>query len=168
MKERLKKILVILSESKGPVKGKDLAEMLGVSRQIIVQDISVLKTKGHKIFSTRDGYILEKKKDFIRKMIAVKHSEDEIYDELLKVVKAGGKVIDVIVEHPLYGEINGRLDIATLDDVAKFMALMKSSNATPLLKLSGGVHIHTIEAPNKEVMEKILEALKDYLLEVKK
>ncbi|MDK2839832.1 MAG: uncharacterized protein PWQ83_1398 [Thermosipho sp. (in: thermotogales)] len=168
MKERLKKILSILENSNKPVKGRDLAEILKVSRQVIVQDISVLKTKGYKIYSTREGYILEKKRDVVRKMIAVKHSEDEIYDELLKIVKAGGKVIDVIVEHPLYGEIKGRLDIETMDDISKFMALMESSNATPLLKLSGGVHIHTIEAPNKKIMNDVLDAISKYLLGVEK
>ncbi|ABR29968.1 transcriptional regulator [Thermosipho melanesiensis] len=167
MKERLKKILGILSESKGPVKGKELSELLGVSRQVIVQDISVLKTKGYKIYSTRDGYVLERRKDRVRKMVAVKHGEEEIYDELFRIVSAGGKVIDVIVEHPIYGEITGRLDIETLDDIAKFMALMQSSNATPLLRLSGGVHIHTIETPNKETMKKVLEAISKYLLGVK-
>jgi len=109
MRENMKKILEILSNSKEPVKGKDLAEIIGVSRQAIVQYISVLKTKGYKIFSTRDGYILENSKDKVRKMVAVKHSSEEIYNELLKIVKAGVKCINVIVEHPVYGEITGRL-----------------------------------------------------------
>jgi len=164
MRENMKKILEILSNSKEPVKGKDLAEIIGVSRQAIVQYISVLKTKGYKIFSTRDGYILENSKDKVRKMVAVKHSSKEIYNELLKIVKAGGKVINVIVEHPVYGEITGRLDIATIDDVSKFIALMESTHATPLLELSGGIHIHTIETPDKETMQKVLNAIQEYII----
>ncbi|MBO8139137.1 MAG: transcription repressor NadR [Thermosipho sp. (in: Bacteria)] len=164
MREKMKKILEILSNSKEPVKGKDLAEIIGVSRQAIVQYISVLKTKGYKIFSTRDGYILENSKDKVRKMVAVKHSSKEIYNELLKIVKAGGKVINVIVEHPVYGEITGRLDIATIDDVSKFIALMESTHATPLLELSGGIHIHTIETPDKETMQKVLNAIQEYII----
>ncbi|MDK2886225.1 MAG: uncharacterized protein PWP54_783 [Thermosipho sp. (in: thermotogales)] len=164
MKENLKKILEILSNSKGPIKGKELAEIIGVSRQAVVQYVSILKTKGYKIYSTRDGYILENSKGNIRRMVAVKHSSEEIYDELLKIVKAGGKIIDVIVEHPIYGEITGRLDISTVDDVSKFIALMESTHATPLLELSGGVHIHTIEAPDKETMQKVMNAIKEYLV----
>jgi len=164
MREKMKKILEILSNSKEPVKGKDLAEIIGVSRQAIVQYISVLKTKGYKIFSTREGYILENSKDKVRKMVAVKHSSKEIYNELLKIVKAGGKVINVIVEHPVYGEITGRLDIATIDDVSKFIALMESTHATPLLELSGGIHIHTIETPDKETMQKVLNAIQEYII----
>jgi hypothetical protein len=164
MKENMKKILEILSNSSKPVKGKELAEIIGVSRQAVVQYISVLKTKGYKIFATRDGYILENSKDKVRKMVAVKHTSEEIYNELLSIVKAGGKVIDVIVEHPLYGEITGRLDIATVDDVSKFIALMESTHATPLLELSGGIHIHTIEAPDRETMKKVLNAIQEYLI----
>ena len=168
MKERLKKILSILSNSKEPVKGKELAELLNVSRQVIVQDISILKTKGHKIYSTRNGYILEKRLNVVRKMVAVKHTKDEIYDELFKIVKAGGKVIDVIVEHPIYGEISGRLDIGSIEDISKFIALMESSHASPLLELSGGIHIHTIEAPDTKTMHKVLDSISKYLLGVNK
>ncbi|QTA37937.1 transcription repressor NadR [Thermosipho ferrireducens] len=161
---RLNKILDILKNARGPVKGKVLAEKLGVSRQIIVQDISSLKVKGYKIFSTRDGYILEKDENTVRKMVAVKHTADEIYDELFSIVNAGGKIIDVIVEHPIYGEITGRIDIGSSDDIAKFMSLLKSTGATPLLELSGGIHIHTIEAPDESTMKKVLKAIQKYLI----
>ncbi|SHH32917.1 transcription repressor NadR [Thermosipho atlanticus] len=164
MKENLKKILEILSKSKGPVKGKELAEYLGVSRQAIVQYISILKTQNYKVVSTRDGYILEDSSGKIRKMVAVKHSIDDIYNELVSIVNAGGTVVNVIVEHPLYGEITGRLDISTMDDVSKFIALMESTHARPLLELSGGIHIHTIETPDKDTMKKVLEAISDYLI----
>ncbi|MBO8160857.1 MAG: transcription repressor NadR [Thermosipho sp. (in: Bacteria)] len=164
MKGNLKKIIEILSNSSVPMKGRELAEMLGVSRQAIVQYVSILKTKGYKIFSTRDGYILENTKGKIRKMVAVKHNSDEIYNELLSIVNAGGKVIDIIVEHPIYGEIRGRLDIASNDDVSRFIALMESTHATPLLELSGGVHIHTIEAPDRKTMENVLRSIEKYLI----
>jgi len=164
LKNRAKKIIEILKNSERPVKGKELSEMLGVSRQIIVQDISQLKADGHQIIATRDGYVLEKERNVIRKMVAVKHGADEIEEELMTVVNAGGKVIDVIVEHPLYGELKGRIDVSTQDDVVKFMSLLKTTHATPLLELSDGIHLHTIEAPNKETMQKILKALKKFLI----
>lgn len=161
--ERKNEILEILKRAKVPIKGKELAEKFGVSRQIIVSDISQLREEGYKIVSTRDGYILDTGGK-VRRIIAVKHSSEEIYDELKTIVENGGKVIDVIVEHPLYGEITGRIDVSTIDDVEKFMTLLKVSNTKPLLEISGGIHLHTIEAPDEKTMEKILNAIEKYRL----
>ncbi|MGB9614968.1 MAG: HTH domain-containing protein, partial [Fervidobacterium sp.] len=97
--ERRYEIVEILKKSKSPVKGKDLSQMLGVSRQIIVSDIAQLREEGYRIVSTRDGYLLDTGGK-IRRTIAVKHSSEEIYDELKTIVENGGKVVDVIVEHP--------------------------------------------------------------------
>jgi len=161
--ERKNEILEILKRAKAPIKGKELAEKFGVSRQIIVSDISQLREEGYRIVSTRDGYILDTGGK-VRRIIAVKHSSEEIYDELKTIVENGGKVIDVIVEHPLYGEITGRIDVSTIDDVEKFMTLLKISNTKPLLEISGGIHLHTIEAPDEKTMEKILNAIEKYRL----
>jgi len=161
--ENKEKILKILKSLKTPIKGKDLAERIGVSRQMIIQYVSKLKSEGHKIASTRDGYILEREVG-LRKMIAVKHSSDEIENELISIVKAGGKVLDVIVEHPIYGEIKGRIDVQNEEDVIKFMSLLKTTKATPLLELANGVHIHTIEVKDEESFKKVKEAIKDYLI----
>lgn len=161
--ERKNEILEILKKAKVPIKGKELAEKFGVSRQIIVSDISQLREEGYRIVSTRDGYILDTGGK-VRRIIAVKHSSEEIYDELKTIVENGGKVIDVIVEHPLYGEITGRIDVSTIDDVEKFMTLLKVSNTKPLLEISGGIHLHTIEAPDEKTMEKILNAIEKYRL----
>ena len=161
--ENKKKILKILEKSDVPIKGKELAEKISVSRQMIIQYISKLKSEGHKIISTREGYILEREEG-LRKMIAVKHSTEEIEKELVAIIKAGGNVLDVIVEHPIYGEIKGRIDVKNEEDVIKFMSLLKTTKATPLLELANGVHIHTIEVPNEKVFEKVKEAIKDYLI----
>ncbi|MCX7654292.1 MAG: transcription repressor NadR [Fervidobacterium sp.] len=161
--DRKQEILEILKRSKVPVKGKELAERLGVSRQIIVSDISQLREEGFKIVSTRDGYVIDSG-GRVRRIVAVKHSAEEIYDELKTIVENGGKVIDVIVEHPVYGEIIGRIDVSTLDDVEKFMTILKSSNTKPLLEISGGIHLHTIEAPDEDTMQKILRAIEKYRL----
>ncbi|WP_206528071.1 transcription repressor NadR [Marinitoga sp. 38H-ov] len=161
--EKKDKILSILMKTNTPIKGKDLAEQIGVSRQMIIQYISKLKTEGYNISSTREGYILEREKG-IRKMIAVKHSSDEIEDELFLIVKAGGKILDVVVEHPIYGEIKGRIDVENENDIIKFMSLIKTTNATPLLELSGGIHIHTIEVKDEETFEKVKKSIKKYLI----
>jgi hypothetical protein len=164
LKKRLIQILEILKRSDTPVKGKELAEKLGVSRQLVVQYISQLKAEGHSIISTRDGYVLDKERNAFRKMVAVKHSVEEIEEELMAIVNAGGRILDVIVEHPLYGELKGRIDVSTQDDVVRFISLLKSTNATPLLELSDGIHIHTIETPDEKVMKKVLNSIKKFLI----
>lgn len=164
MKKRLTQILEILKRSDMPVKGKELAEELGVSRQLVVQYISQLKAEGHSIISTRDGYVLDKERNTFRKMVAVKHSVEEIEEELMAIVNAGGRILDVIVEHPLYGELKGRIDVSTQDDVVRFISLLKSTNATPLLELSDGIHIHTIETPDSKTMKEVLNAIKKFLI----
>lgn len=161
--ERKYEIVAILKSLKRPVKGKDLSERLNVSRQIIVSDIAALREEGYKIISTRDGYILDTGGK-VRRTVAVRHSSDEIYDELKTIVELGGKVLDVIVEHPIYGEISGRIDVESLDDVEKFITLLRTSNTKPLLEISDGIHLHTIETADEETMEKILKAIEKYRL----
>ena len=56
--ERRKKIINILSSSKSPVAGVALAKELDVSRQVIVQDIALLRANGAAIFSTNRGYLI--------------------------------------------------------------------------------------------------------------
>ena len=161
--ERRYMILEMLKKSKTPVKGKDLAELFDVSRQIVVSDIAQLREEGHRIVSTRDGYVYDSGNK-VRKVVAVKHSAREIYDELKRIVENGGKVLDVIVEHPLYGEISGRIDVSTLDEVEKFVSLLVTSGTRPLSAISNGIHLHTIEAPDEETMERILKSIKKYRL----
>ncbi|WP_372589544.1 transcription repressor NadR [Fervidobacterium pennivorans subsp. shakshaketiis] len=161
--ERKYQILELLKKSKTPVKGKYLAELFNVSRQIIVSDIAQLREEGHRIVATRDGYLYDEGNK-VRRVVAVKHSSKDIYDELRRIVENGGKVLDVIVEHPVYGEIIGRIDVSTLDEVEKFVSLLAASGTKPLSEISNGVHLHTIEAPDEETMEKILKAISKYRL----
>ena len=105
---RRKKIDDMLTESENPVKGNVFAEMMGVTRQIIVKDIAILRAEGKKIISTPEGYIKQKeKKQYYSRVFAVVHNSDNIEDELSIIVKFGGIVEDVIVEHEIYGEIRG-------------------------------------------------------------
>lgn len=165
--ERLKKIVEILEKSKEPVSGTTLAEELGVSRQIVVQDIAYLRSKGYNIQSTPRGYVMFEKRKGVRKLVAVKHGVEDIAEELMTVVRKGGRVVDVIVEHPVYGEIRGMIDVSNEDEVLKFLNLMRASKTEPLLVLSGGVHLHTIEAPDEGTLDEIVEELrkKGFLIE---
>jgi transcriptional regulator of NAD metabolism len=160
-KERREYIIKALVNNSDPQKGNILATELGVTRQVIVKDIAILRAEGNNIIATPGGYIIPKnQRPKIRKVIAVCHRSEEIQEELELVVKYGGTIEDVIVEHPLYGEIKGMLMIKTLNDINNFMKKFNEGKAEPLLRLTGGVHIHTIEAESEAVMCNIIDELR--------
>jgi transcriptional regulator of NAD metabolism len=166
---RREEIFKVLKESKNPIKGTELSQKFQVSRQVIVQDIAILRAKGKNIIATPQGYIIPNTydKNRILKTIACNHEGyDEIEDELKTIIDMGGKVIDVIVDHPLYGEIRSLLEIGSRLELQQFMDNIKKTNAEPLSSLTGGIHIHTIEVENEEIFERIKEALirKKYLI----
>lgn len=160
-KERRKLIEEMLKCSNIPQKGHILSEKLGVTRQIIVKDIAMLRAEGKNIIATPEGYIMPNyEKNHIRKVIAVSHTPNDIEDELMSIVKFGGTVEDVIVEHALYGEIRGMLMIKSYYDVQNFIKRINEYKAEPLLVLTGGVHLHTVVCENDECMKNILNELK--------
>ena len=154
-------IMKILKENSKPQKGHVLAEKLGVTRQVIVKDIAILRAKGKSIVATPDGYLIPKiERETVKKVIAVSHKANEMEDELKTIVKFGGRIKDVIVEHPVYGEIRGMLMIKNLYDVDNFLYKINKYKAEPLLILTGGVHLHTVIADDY-TLEKIINELKE-------
>lgn len=169
-KERRAKILELLGQADLPLTGSYLSSTLGVTRQVIVSDVAVLRAGGEKIIATPQGYLLYKpQQEAVHKStVAVQHGgEEDMANELYLIVELGGTVLDVTVEHPLYGEITGNLQLSSKADVQKFVEKMQTLEAEPLLVLTGGYHLHTIEAPTSEVMGAIREALRQagYLVE---
>ena len=165
--ERRNQIHAFLSSSQRAVSGSKLASMLEVRRQVIVQDIALLRAAGHDIIATPQGYLLFSKADQgYRKTIACKHDKDGIRDELTTIVDEGGTIIDVIVEHRLYGQICGNIMVSSRRDVDNFINKIEQDHVKPLSNLTDGVHLHTIEAKNEDIMAKIEQALlkKNYLL----
>ncbi|MFY9173985.1 MAG: transcription repressor NadR [Peptococcia bacterium] len=159
--ERRTKILKILSSESQPITGSKLAEILDVSRQVIVQDIAILRAAGEKIIATPQGYILSAviaRKP--RRVLAAEHDAQGMPLELNTIVDLGGKVIDVIVEHPLYGEIRGLMMLSNQQEVEEFLAQYRHSEASLLSSLTKGVHLHTIEADTEEKLDEITEALR--------
>lgn len=160
--ERREKILKILGETQEPLKGTNLAEMFKVSRQVIVQDIALLRANGNNILATPRGYILPKsyeKKKLIKTIVCRHHGHEKLEEELRIIVDLGGKIIDVIVEHPLYGEIRGSLEIASRHDLKLFIEELRKTKAEPLASLTGGIHLHTIEVDDEETFIRIKEEL---------
>ncbi|MBS4539149.1 transcription repressor NadR [Clostridium sp. D2Q-11] len=166
---RKNNIISILTKSTTPIKGADIAKRFDVSRQVIVQDIAILRAQGNDIIATPNGYmILSNISSGIKKTIVSQHQgHDNIEEELNTIVDLGGRILDVIVEHPIYGEIKGHLMISSRRDVEEFIKRLNKNNAEPLSTLTDGVHIHTIEVPNEDVFKKIKDELiiKKYLIE---
>ena len=162
--QRRAQIISILEKATTPITGSWLSTQLGVTRQIIVGDVAVLRARGEQIIATPQGYLLYKppQTNSHRSTVAVRHGNDEatIGEELNLIVDLGGVVVDVTVEHPLYGELTANLQIASRGDVQQFVEKMRELEAEPLLVLTDGYHLHSIEAPSAEAMGAIREALR--------
>ena len=135
-----------------------------VTRQIIVGDVAVLRARGEQIIATPQGYLLYRPQlnAVHRSTIAVRHASDQgtIAQELNLIVDLGATVLDVTVEHPLYGELTANLQVSSRAEVRQFVKKMEELHAEPLLVLTDGYHLHTVEAPTSEVMEAVRDALR--------
>lgn len=159
--DRRKEIIGHLIKATEAIKGSMFAEIFNVSRQVIVQDIAVLRAEGYEITATPQGYIITGKEleGFIEEIVSRHETIDEIREELNIVVDNGGQVLDVTVDHPFYGEFNGKLMIKSRLDVKNFIIQMEESNAEPLSKMNDGIHLHKIKAPTREILEEIKKQL---------
>lgn len=161
-KKRREDIFLRLTKSNKPIKGIEFASIYNVTRQIIVKDIALLRAEGNKIISTPDGYMVVKKENKFRSLIVVSHDESRMKEELEVIIKYGGSVEDVIIEHPLYGDIRATLMIKNLNDLNKFIYKYNNNNKTNLLSLlTNGIHIHTISCDSEENIELIKNELNE-------
>lgn len=158
--QRRSQILIKLQESSSPISATRLAEAFGVTRQIIVADIALLRAAGQQIRAEHYGYVLEKaQNDGIIKRIAVKHGRERLRDELYAIVDNGGKAIDVIVEHSVYGRICADLNLSSRYEVDEFVKKVTETEAAPLSQLTEGLHLHTISVKDEGAFERIVNAL---------
>jgi uncharacterized protein len=167
--KRRKQILKWLKESSEPITGGALAERTNVSRQVIVQDISLIRAKNEPIVATSQGYVYlhnSSATDRKKRVIASCHTLERTEEELTTLVDNGVTVLDVIVEHPVYGELTASLMLRNRRDVQHFMQKMKETKATLLADLTEGVHLHTLEADSEEQLDEVCELLakKGFLL----
>jgi len=160
--QRREVILDILSQSREAISASALAARLGVSRQIVVGDVALLRASGEEIIATPRGYLLEgagKKQILVRTIACKHHLGDAMARELYTVVDNGGEVLDVIVEHPVYGQISGPLKLRSRYDVQMFLEKVEQYKAQPLAALTEGMHLHTISCENEEAFKRIAKAL---------
>lgn len=166
--KRREMLLSLLQNSDKPLSGTMLSKTLGVSRQVIVQDVALLRASDLEILSTPRGYVLyEKEQSFYSRRFKVRHSTEELENELNLIVDQGAEVVDVIIDHPIYGEIHGTLSIGSRRQVQAFLQRVKDQKGIPLLEMSGGLHYHTVVADQEDVLDAIEEQLKlaGYLVE---
>lgn len=148
-----------------PISATALAAEFHVSRQVIVGDVALLRAAGVEIHATPRGYLLGAESAGVQSVLACVHSPEDMGRELNTIVDNGGEVLDVIVEHPVYGQLTGQLRLRSRHDVAQF--LRKAEGASPLSVLTGGIHLHTVRCPDGETLDRVARALRQegFLLE---
>lgn len=158
--QRREKLMELLRGSQSPLSGSTLGKATGVSRQVVVQDIALLRTEGYPILATARGYLLDRPTGITR-LIKVHHTTEQAEEELNTVVDLGGYVIDVMVNHRAYGKISAPLQIKSRRDVQAFMEQIHSGKSTPLLNITSGYHFHHILAEREEILDAIEAQLKE-------
>lgn len=161
--ERRNQIIEAVKGSNQPISASLLAAQLDVSRQIIVGDIALLRASGHNISSTPKGYIFENDGNLssfgYTGIIACRHDEKRLLEELYAIVDLGGTIIDVTIEHSTYGQISGRLDISSRRDADDFINQLKLSQSKPLSDLTDGIHLHKIGCRDEDTFNLIVNDL---------
>ena len=158
--QRRTSILGTLLHADGPVSASALAGKLSVSRQVIVGDIAILRASGAPISATPRGYVLaEREKRGLQRTVACCHTAEEMGEELCVMVDNGCTVVDVIVEHPVYGQITAPLELSSRWDVEKFVERVAEEAAQPLSALTRGVHLHSLLCPDEAAYERTVRRL---------
>lgn len=147
-------ILAALRASDEPLPGAALARRFGVSRQVIVQDIALLRTQGHAIAALHAGYAIDGRHGCVR-LVKVHHAADQIEDEMNTVVDRGGALLDTVVNHRVYGRLSVPLNVRSRRDVERFVEDMRTGVSSPLSLVTDGYHYHHIEAESEEVLDEI-------------
>lgn len=156
--ERRNEILDILRGADRPASGSLLAKRLGVSRQVIVQDVALLRAQGYHIVSEARGYVLVRD-EAARRVFKVKHTPAQAEDEMNMIVDCGGKIIDVFVYHRVYGVIRAPLNVSSRLGVRKYMEDISSGKSSPLADVTSGYHYHTVSADSEKTLDIIQNEL---------
>lgn len=161
--KRRKALLELLEDQSEPMTGNDLAQHFQVSRQVIVQDIAVLRASGIPIVGALNGYWLVPKSDMPMRRTFISHhtGESRMEEELQIIVDFGGRMINTAVSHPIYGDIVCPLSIKNREDIRLFILRLSDEKAAPLSSLTEGYHYHTIEVDHEETFTKIIKMLEE-------
>lgn len=153
---RRNQIAEFLNEQSGPVSGSALAEKFSVSRQIVVSDISALRSQGYNIISTNKGYLMSESLTCSR-VFKLNHTDEQVKEELEIVVNHGGCVKNVFVNHKMYGRLSAPMDISTHRQIADYLNDIQYGKSAPLKNVTSGYHYHTVLAESEDVLDRIEE-----------
>lgn len=159
--QRRAEILDILSKADRAISATALADSFGVTRQIIVADVALLRAAGNPIRAEHRGYVLDRQYKGLRKVVVCKHDKSGACEEMYAIVDNGGVILDVQVEHPIYGQIAANMSIASRYDVDEFIKITSEAGASQLSDLTGGIHIHTISVPEEQNFIRICQRLRE-------
>ena len=162
-KQRREELLNLLKTSSATLNGQSLAEHFHVTRQIIVQDIALLRADGAPILSTNRGYLYKDRQEStaVHQLFKVQHGTEDMEAELLAIVDHGGRVQTILIEHPVYGEIQTYLKLTCRRDVQHFLQQVTSCAFRPLSELTDGVHYHLVQADSQQDLDYVESALRD-------
>lgn len=165
--KRREEILSLLGNTDNPIPANVLKDKFNVSRQVIVQDIALLRANGYDITSTNRGYVLNVKVQALR-VFKCRHSFEEIVDEGVLVIEAGGRIEDIYVNHRVYGRISARLGLYNRTNVEELYRSLVSGASKPLMSVTDGYHYHTVSADSEEVLDIIEKTLREkgFLIEI--
>ena len=159
--ERRNQIKKLLDAASEPVSASSLAARLGVSRQVIVGDVALLRAAGADISATPRGYmVMPAGGGGLCRQVVCRHDAAGMQAELNAMVDQGCTVLDVIVEHPVYGQLTGPLQLASRYDVELFLRRCAQSDARPLSDLTEGIHLHTLSCPSEDTFCRVQAALR--------
>lgn len=168
--ERRDTLLRLLKSTQNPITGTDLAKHANVSRQVIVNDMNLLKARNEPIIATSQGYLYIAREDhneiYERKIVCL-HTAEQAEDEMLTIVDCGVTLKSVIVEHPVYGEITASMMLSNRHDVNSFIKRVNETKANYLSVLTNGTHLHALSASSEEQLDLVEQKLREkgYLIE---
>jgi len=156
--ERRREILTLLQETDAPIAAKDLAVRFHVSRQVIVQDLAVIRVAHPNIISTYRGYLFQLTTTHSREF-KLRHTDDEAEDELNLIVDLGGRVQNVSISHKFYGRVTAEMNISSRQDVHEYITALCSGESRHLSNATGGYHYHLVEALSEDRLDMIQDSL---------
>lgn len=157
--QRRTRILDELKAAPAPLSATALAQKLSVSRQIIVGDVALLRAAGASVTATPRGYLLDRPLPGLTRTVACLHSGADMERELTLMVDQGCTVENVIVDHPVYGQLTGPLKLSSRYDISEFIRKVEENSARPLSMLTDGIHLHTLRCPDEDTFQRTLAAL---------
>jgi transcriptional regulator of NAD metabolism len=141
-RERREELVRLLRAAHEPIVGAELARMVGVSRQMLTHDLTLLRLSGVDIMYTQ-------------------HDREHMMDEMTILVDLGIHILDVGIDHPVYGPLRADLCISSRQDVWELVERLEQTGTASLAELTGGRHSHTVEAPRPDLLAKARAQLRD-------